>query len=136
MPHWLRRFKQLILLLASAGMPVQAAEAGPQKISLQEARRLVYEVVKVHNCVAEISRTQNPYDREFFYFEVIAANPVASPMVGHFAVNPWTGDVWNSVLCERVTLPSLQKMQEKVRKRSRLREEEYLRLRAKKPLCA
>jgi hypothetical protein len=90
-------------------MPLQAAEAYPQKISLQEARRLVYEVVKVHNRDAEISRTQNPYDREFFYFEVIAANPVASPMVGHFAVNPWTGDVWNSALCERVTLPPFRR---------------------------
>ncbi len=136
MAHWLRSLTQVILFLAAAGMQLLAAEAERQKISLQEARRLVYAVVKEHNPDAKVSRTQNPYDSEFLYFEVIAGNPVASPVVGHFAVNPWTGDVWNPALCERVTLPSLQKVQEKIRKRSRLTEKEYLRLRAKKPLCS
>ena len=135
MACWPRIFVQLITVIAGAGAMLLAG-GERQRISVQEARRLVYEVVKLHNPGAAVSRMQNSYDREFLYFEVLTTNPVASPVVGHYAVNPWTGDVWNPALCERLTLPSLKRMQERIRKRFKFAEQEYARLRAKKPLCS
>jgi hypothetical protein len=128
--------RELLLLLVAATAISAARQAEPRKIPMQEARRLVYEVVKTNNKDAEIDRTENPYDREFYYFEVIVPNAVASPVVGHFAVNPWTGDVWNPALCERVTLPALKRLQERIRRESGLTRNDYLKAERKKPICS
>jgi hypothetical protein len=107
MGRWLRSVAQFSLFLALTGLLLPAEETGRPRISLEEARRLVYMLVKEHNRDAEVSRIKDPYDADFYYFEVIVSNPVASPVIGHYAVNPWTADVWNPASCELVTLPSI-----------------------------
>jgi hypothetical protein len=105
MGRWLRSVAQFSLFLALTGLLLPAEETGRPRISLEEARRLVYMLVKEHNRDAEVSRIKDPYDADFYYFEVIVSNPVASPVIGHYAVNPWTADVWNPASCELGAAP-------------------------------
>jgi hypothetical protein len=105
-------------------------------MTLKEASKLVYEVVRTNNPGAEVVNRPDKYDPDFFYFEVVVPNRVASPIVGHFAVNPWTGDVWDPGSCEQVNSPSLGKIQRSLRLKLHLRGRDYQTLRQKKPICS
>ena len=126
---------QLVLLIALGALTLEG-QSDLQKISLEQAQKLVYEAIKVQNPGAKVTRTQNAYDPEFFYFEATWPNPIGSPVIGHFSVNPWTGDVWNPGLCERITSPSLSKIQRGIKKRLKLKKEDYAKMHAKKPICS
>jgi uncharacterized protein YggL (DUF469 family) len=130
------RLRTLFLLGLTVFPSISGEEQVPQKMTVEEASKLVNEVARVHNAGAEVSKRRDAYDSDFFYFEIIVPNQVASPVVGHFAVNPWTGDVWNPGLCERVTSPSLKKMQRRVRTKLHISEKEYQKLRQRKPICS
>jgi len=136
MTHCFQKFIFAIILVAATAATPGTPAKGWRKISVNEARHLVYEVAKVHNRGAEIRRIENAYDRNFYYFEVLVPNPVASPVVGHFAVNLRTGDVWDPAACEELTRPSLKKLQEGVRKRLGLKGREFARAKSQKPICA
>ena len=68
-------------------------------------------------------------------FEVIPEDPDGSGNLGHFAVDRKTGDLWDAVICERITSPSLLKLQQAVRERLHLTEEECSKIRTPGPLC-
>jgi hypothetical protein len=126
------------LLLMMAVWPSNASEeADHQKIIVEEARTLVYEAIKAHNPHdgIDVSQVENRYDQVFYYFEATWPNPVGSPHLGNFAVNPWTGDLYNADGCQRLTSTALKKRQENIRKRSGLNDNVYLKVRAKKPIC-
>ena len=53
----------------------------------------------------------------FYWFEATAAVPNGSPVLGHFAVNEATGDVWDPVWCKKISLPDLKPLQRTMRKR-------------------
>ena len=110
---------RIVLLTVAVWLGTASAESGRQKVGVQEARKLVYEAVRVHDPrhKVDVSRVNNPYDPEYIYFEATWPNPVGSPHLGNFAVNPWTGDVYNADSCKLLTSPSLRKRQENIRKR-------------------
>jgi hypothetical protein len=114
------------------------ANAAPRRISVEDARKLVYAVLNSQDSPhrIELYRMDNSsYDPDFFYFYAFGPNPAASPHLGNFAVNPWTGDVFDSDSCERLTSQSLKKLQQHIRKRSRLSGKEYSEASARKPSC-
>ena len=45
-------------------------------------------------------------------------NPHGSPVLGYYAVNPWTGDVWDVMGCKRISSPAIQAEQRSILKRS------------------
>ena len=55
--------------------------------------------------------------------------------VRYFAVNPWTGDVWEPFGCTRITSPTIKRKQEEIWKSSKLPEEARHVLQARAPAC-
>jgi len=53
----------------------------------------------------------------------------------HFAVNPWTGDVWEPFGCTRITSPALQRRQEAIWRRAKLPNEARRVLQERAPGC-
>jgi hypothetical protein len=53
----------------------------------------------------------------------------------YFAVNPWTGDVWEPFGCTRITSPTIQRKQDQIWKSSKLPDEAREVLRARAPAC-
>jgi hypothetical protein len=123
----------VLLLLVGAGL--ERAQSQRQKISLREAKQLAYEVIKVHNAGADLINSPRSFDPDFFFFAATWANSSGSPIIGYFAVNPWTGDVWNSAGCEHLSSKRLERLQQDIRKRFHFSSEDYAKLRAKKPMC-
>ena len=41
----------------------------------------------------------------------------------YFAVNPWTGDVWDPIACTRITSPTIKRKQEAIWKSAKLPDE-------------
>jgi hypothetical protein len=79
-----------------------------------------------------ISRNFTP---PFIVFDGLS-KPPAEGSFGVFAVNPWTGDVWNLWGCHRLSTPALRKSQAAIRRRFTPAEmKQYARLRRLKPEC-
>ncbi len=133
---WLQKNTGFLLVITVCACTA-SAQSDLQKISTDEVRKLVYEAIRTHDPhhQIDVSRVENRYDPVFVYFEVTWPNPSGSPHLGNFAVNPWTGDVFNADGCELQASPSLKKLQASIRKQLQLKEKEYLRLRAKRPIC-
>jgi len=73
---------------------------------------------------------------DFFVFDGLS-KPPAEGSFGFFAVNQWTGDVWNLWGCHRLSTPALRKSQAAIRRRFTPTEmPQYARLRHLKPLCS
>jgi hypothetical protein len=125
----------LIFLTMVSSLNDSKAQTEKQKISLDEARKLAYEAVKTHNPDADLINSPRSFDPEFYFFAATWPNPVGSPIIGYFAVNPRTGDVWDARSCELFTSPSLDKLQENIRKRLGIKRQDYLKLKTKKPMC-
>jgi hypothetical protein len=65
---------------------------------------------------------------------------VPHPSVGriemrYFAVNPWTGDVWEPFGCTRITSPTIERKQDEIWKSSKLPDEARHVLQARAPAC-
>ena len=53
----------------------------------------------------------------------------------YFAVNPWTGDVWEPFGCTRITSPTINRKQDEIWKSSKLPDEARHVLQARAPAC-
>jgi hypothetical protein len=70
----------------------------------------------------------------FYAFEATAEHPDrGSPVIGQFAVNRATGDVWRLVVCEKLDSTSLRQSQAALRKKIGLGPRELRRLSIKAP---
>ena len=127
-------FFSFLVSLAATGVSV-GGQSTSHRLGTKEASKLVNEGIRRENSGANIHVVSNPYDQDFIYFQATWANPVGSPVIGNFAVNPWTGDVWNTAGCEHLSSPSLKKEQAGIRKRFGLTKEEYAKFHARRPLC-
>ena len=78
----------------------------------------------------------NDYAPDFYAFQALPVGPGAEGSIGFFAVNPWSGYVWNLAGCRQVTSPTLKKEQERILKRSVLSAPEARTLGEKSPGCS
>lgn len=77
-----------------------------------------------------------PIDDRFYYLEATWSNPLlASVVIGHYAVDPLTGDVWNGIVCSEITSPSLRILQRKLRRSLGISDAWYRRLKKAGPMC-
>ena len=121
------------VLVSSWSLPGWAADI-PWKIDEPAAQRLAAEAngpdfdVGLFNYGPGMSPP-------FFVFEGLN-DPPREGSFGYFAVNPWTGDVWNLWGCHKMSTPALRKSQAEIRKRFTADElKHYAELRRLKPEC-
>jgi hypothetical protein len=79
----------------------------------------------------------DPNSSRFMFFSVTwAGAPNQSVVVGNYAVDPYTGDVWSAVVsCYEESNRDLRALQSRVRAALGLSHSEYMRLKTKGPLC-
>jgi hypothetical protein len=125
-----------VLVLASCCVLVGGA-AEARELTQAEAKKLV--TISLGEKVSSLPRFGlDPYedkDAEGFYvFEATAQHPRGgSPVIGQFAVNKATGDVWRLGICERMSSVALIRERAVIRKRTGIRPDELNRLAAKAP---
>lgn len=111
------------------------AFARTRDLTTAEGRELVMEALepearKLPRLAIELEDRKVP---GFHEFAVTWDNPNGSVIVGFFAVNQATGDVWKLVVCRRIESADLRRLQDTLRKRIALGRGELVRLRDKAP---
>ena len=73
---------------------------------------------------------------DFITLQAWRPHPTAGTMeTWYFAVNPWTGDIWNPFSCTRITSPTIKRKQEAIWKSAKLPDEARQVLQARSPAC-
>ena len=80
---------------------------------------------------------KDPNSSKFLFFTVTwAGTPKGSVVVGNYAVDPYTGDVFSATgACQEETNKHLEALQRKVRAILHVTQAEYQKLKTKGPLC-
>jgi len=119
----------ILMLTAFALVPLICPSPLGRKISRKTAFKLVQEALATKGLrvpPSQISQMTDYWSPEFFNFESLLGQSGDQPdaaLRNYFAVNPWNGDVWDAMECERITSPAIEKMQAVIWKRSGLPEE-------------
>jgi hypothetical protein len=135
-----RKASHHLIAVAAALLPLCCAAAAqraeiPWKIDEPTAERLVAEGWD-HGRLPGVLDYDPKMRRRFFEFYGISTAPESEGGFGYFAVNPWTGDVWDLWGCHKLSTPALRKSQAKIRRRFTREElKQYPRLAALKPEC-
>ena len=105
----------------------------PRNVSLEEAHELVKAFQKDHG---EGGYALEKYEvKEYSEFEFFQAVPDPQRSRLHYAVDLRTGEVWDGVFCENLTSPSLKKLQNAIRIRIGLTQDEYRKAQRPGPMC-
>jgi len=108
-------------------------------ISADEARYLVRaDLASFAKKTSQLSiqRGSDDYAFGLYFFSVYGPrNPAGSSTIGHFLVDPKTGDVFDGVVCKEYKAPTLAKLQNSIRKRIGLSRADYLKLKRPIPMC-
>jgi hypothetical protein len=130
--------------LASNCLAKPVSYEGPARhyIPVEEARRLAYEAELKQYGDADavidfnVAAKHGDVEPDFYGFSAEFSGPVSDLGLGHYAVNRWTGDVWNVVgsVCHNIVSPRVIGHQEEIRKRADWHYPGYAALRSKKPV--
>lgn len=121
---------QTVLLAGLALLPCGGCilQGRARDLTVEEARQLVIQSLAPGQRRLpglEASSSQRSDIPDFYRFEVSWSPPdPGSAVVGFFAVNRATGDVWELVLCTKKTSAELRRLQDELRKRIGLSGEE------------
>src|ERR1700727_1899398 len=136
----MRKAIALIVLVSLAVIEISATEAPHKRITTAQARTLVLasltlEQKRLPGVGAEQYNGKN--FSIFLFFTVFwEGTPKGSVVVGNYAVDPYTGDVFSATIgCKEEKNKNLQTLQTHIRTSLHLSKSEYQRLKTKGPLC-
>jgi hypothetical protein len=124
-----------LLALAVALVSQTVICARTRDLTAAEGRELVMQALdpeakKLPKLAIDLEDRKVP---EFYEFVVTWDNPNGSVIVGFFAVNQRTGDVWRLVVCRRVESPGLRRLQDVIRRKVGLGRGDLIKLRSNAP---
>lgn len=130
-----------LLAVVSVCLSIANASGHPKRtVTLAQAKALVLASLTVEQ--KQLPRLgaeqyEDPNSSRFIFFTVTwAGAPNESVVVGNYAVDPYTGDVWSATAsCYEESNRELRKLQIRIRAALRLSHSEYMRLKTKGPLC-
>ncbi len=127
-----------LLLLVS--VPAQQAPAKRPHLAIEQAKRLVISALEENRATKlqkfNLELMKNSLDPTFYFFEATWSNAKGgSNIIGHYAVDPQTGDVWSGIVCDKITSPSLRRLQRSIQSRLGITPSTYRKLRRPGPMC-
>lgn len=128
------------LIIAFCASSAWAAGPSPDKIDTDQAKALVMASLtpkqrRLPSVGADPYR--DPSSSNFLFFTVTwAGTRNGSVVVGNYAVDPFTGDVFSATMaCQEEKNKRLEALQRQVRATLHLTQAEYQKLKTKGPLC-
>lgn len=130
----------LFLLVSFFSTTAFAGKPAKSKVMVEQARALVMASLTPQQRQlpkVEAEHFDDPHPTRFLTFTVVWKGlPKGSVVAGAYAVDPYTGDVFESNKeCAEVKNKSLEALQAQVRAKLHLSQAEYQRLKTKGPLC-
>jgi hypothetical protein len=145
---FMKRAMVLLLLVSiyaittaiTAAITVSAVEHPERKITTDQARALVMASLSAEQrLLPKLGAEQYaaPDSSKFVFFTVTwEGTPNGSVVVGNYAVDPYTGDVFSAVIgCREEKNKRLRALQDQIRATLHLSQPEYQRLKTKGPQC-
>jgi hypothetical protein len=121
--------------IVSLTIPVTTGRT--RDLNVEEARRLAIQALRPTERAApglDAELAQSSHIAGFYRFEITWNNPnPGSAVIGSYAVNKATGDVWELVQCRRMRSPDLKRLQQELRQAIGLSSRELHELREKTP---
>jgi hypothetical protein len=119
--------------------PSAFAQQPRQRVSVDEAKDLVLAALPAKTKRLPRFGLEGGVDPTYPHFYIFMAYwegaPNGSMVIGHYAVDFSTADVWNAVMaCEELSTAALQKMQMKIRSRIGLSNSDYRKIKGTCPL--
>ena len=109
-----------------------------QRITVEQGRQLVYLLLKPTGCnesKCSVDRIENSYFPQYYFFYGTWPNPVGSPHIGTWAVDPATGDVFDANACVQYRTADLTKLQVSLRNTMGIKHQTYVKLKHRPPMC-
>ncbi len=136
----MKRVIVFLLLVSLCATIAWAGEPPERKITTAQARALVMASLTAEQKrlpKLEAEQYDAPGPSKFLFFTVTwEGTPKGSVVVGNYAVDPYTGDVFSATIsCHEEKNKRLQALQVQVRANLHLSQSEYRRLKTKGPLC-
>ena len=131
----------VFLFAALCAANASAVDLPGRTITADQARELVLASLSPKQRQLPSLGIEPPYNSQdsskFLFFTVTwAGTPNGSVIVGNYAVDPHTGDVFSATIgCKEEKNKNLQVLQARIRAGLHLSQSEYLRLKTKGPLC-
>ncbi len=134
----MKRTALVFLFLLATGMAMHSAE--PSRTSVSQAKELIAASLTVQQRRLPKLQVEQFYESgpsTFWFFTVMWEGlPKGSAVVGNYAVDPYTGDVFSAVSsCDEIHTAALQNLQRRIRASLHLSKAGYHRLKTKGPLC-
>jgi len=114
------------------------AESKPLTITIEQGRQLVYALLKQSGCTAgtcAVDRLSNNYFPQFIFYQAFWPNPSGSPLIGSWAIDPQTADIWDANLCAEYSSSAVVRLQQRLRKRIGVTQDTYKKLKQRPPMC-
>jgi hypothetical protein len=128
-----------VIIVAILAPSIAHSANQPRVVSVDEAKNLVLEALPPktrHLPKFGLDQYKDKYFPQFYFFSATwAGAPNGSSVIGNYAVDSSTGDVWSATECEEESTPELRKLQAKVRLRLGLSDSEYHKIKRKGPVC-
>lgn len=133
----------LVLLMAVSAVSQQSARpatTSAKSITRDEAASLVRTFLRSKGydtkaAPLDIEDSANGLHSDFYLFAIYVDTPQRLVSIGHYGVNRQSGDIWEQVMCKRVTSKSIASRQRQIRQSSGLSEAVLAQLRDAKPPC-
>jgi len=139
----MRKIIVLCLLVTLDLTTALARGTAARKITIEQAKALVIASLtaqqrRLPKLEAEhFDDPENPTPKFWFFTVTWEGLPKGSVVVGNYAVDPYTGDVFVATSeCDEVKNKRLERLQAQVRAELHLSQSEYRKLKTKGPLCA
>jgi hypothetical protein len=130
----------IFTVIAGLALSTFSAADGRRTISAEEARHLVLEALPLKTRQLPkfgLDQYQDPHFPQFYFFTATWAGPPnGSAVVGNYAVDSSTGDVWSAIQCEKEDSPALRKLQKEIRLQIGLSDFDYQKMKRQGPVCS
>jgi hypothetical protein len=124
----------LLLSIALLFPPVAKPQALAERINVEQAKKLVYVATDPQLTGVPLEEDHSLYEPDFIALVAIDTNPDHRAVIATYAVNKWTGEVWNTTgRCNRITSARLRNLQKDLQSRPAIDPEAMEQLRAKTP---
>lgn len=138
----MRTFIVLCLLMTLDLTTAMASGTADRKITVEQARALVMASLSAEQRrlpkveAVHFDDPDNPSPKFLIFTVVWKGLPKGSVVAGMYAVDPYTGDVFDANKeCDEVKNKRLERLQAQVRAKLHLSQSEYQRLKTKGPQC-
>ena len=124
----------LLICVALLSVPLATPATLAERLTVEQARKLVYAATNAQLTGVPLEEDHSLYEPDFIALVAIDTKPDHRAVIASYAVNKWTGEVWNiSGRCNRVSSSNFRNLLRELQSHSAIDPEALKKIGAKRP---